>query len=197
MILKKDSIIDGKFVRLEEIQPRHFADVIKWRNDPELNKFLNQPFKLTLEKQTKWYEEIYLKDDTQGMFIMVDKANNKAFATIGWTDYMPHENIVIAGRVLVGEYKYSASKELIEGYLLLYDYLYEIYGVKVVYSHVVNDNKKVVSLLQRFGFSKNIDCVRFPTELIVNGMYQTEYAMIFEKYIPVREKIKNIINSLQ
>lgn len=193
--MRKDRIIDGKFIRLEEIQPRHFNDVIKWRNNPELNKFLNQPFKLTLEKQTKWYEEIYLKDDSQGMFIMVDKSNNKAFATIGWTDYIQKENIVIAGRALAGEAEYRASKELTEGYLLLNDYLYETYKIKIMYIHVADDNKKVISLNKRWGYKPNKEEIRFPSELFVNGFKQTEYTRSYEEYMALRQNFVDIINS--
>ena len=46
--------LDGKYVYLEEVQPKYFPCIIEWRNNPDNNKFLNQPFKLTMELQTKW-----------------------------------------------------------------------------------------------------------------------------------------------
>ena len=64
--------IEGKFVILDELQPKYFKYIIKWRNDPELTRYLNQPFKLTMELQTKWYEEKYLNDKSQGLFVMID-----------------------------------------------------------------------------------------------------------------------------
>lgn len=47
--MQREIILEGKYVRLEEISPKYFEKVIEWRNNPELNKFLNQPFKLTLK----------------------------------------------------------------------------------------------------------------------------------------------------
>lgn len=47
--MRENIILEGKFVRLEEICPKYFAKVIEWRNNPENNRFLNQPFKLTME----------------------------------------------------------------------------------------------------------------------------------------------------
>ena len=85
--MQRKIILEGKYVRLEEISPKYFEKVIEWRNNPELNKFLNQPFKLTMELEKQWYEEKYLNDMTQGLLIMVDKKNNLPFGTIGWTDY--------------------------------------------------------------------------------------------------------------
>ena len=44
---KRNIELTGRFVILKEIQPEFFKYIIEWRNNPELNKFLNQPFKLT------------------------------------------------------------------------------------------------------------------------------------------------------
>ena len=71
--MRENIILEGKFVRLEEICPKYFAKVIEWRNNPENNRFLNQPFKLTMELEEKWYREKYLNDYTQGLLIAVDK----------------------------------------------------------------------------------------------------------------------------
>ena len=62
----RNIVLEGKFVRLEEISPKYFSKVIEWRNNPENNKFLNQPFKLTMELQKKWYEEKYLNEGFYG-----------------------------------------------------------------------------------------------------------------------------------
>ena len=84
--MARNRLIVGKKVILDELQPKYFEDIIKWRNDLELNRYLNQPYKLTMEMQIKWYEEKYLNDMTQGLFVMLDKINNVPFGTIGWTD---------------------------------------------------------------------------------------------------------------
>ena len=77
MIVERNLVIEGKYVRLEEVCPKYFPKVIEWRNNPENNRFLNQPFKLTMELQQKWYEEKYLNDLTQGLFIIIDKEKIK------------------------------------------------------------------------------------------------------------------------
>lgn len=46
---KRNIELTGKFVILKEIQPEFFKYIIEWRNNSKLNKFLNQPFKLTME----------------------------------------------------------------------------------------------------------------------------------------------------
>lgn len=186
----------GKFVILKEVQPEFFKYIIEWRNKPENNRFLNQPFKLTLKLEKKWYEEKYLNDMTQGLLIMIDKENNIPFGTIGWTDYDKEKNICIAGRALVGNYDYRGSKEMTEAYLLFQDYMYDEMQVKTAYIHVVDENVKVISLNKKWGYVPNKGVIRFPNELLVNGMRQTEYCRTYEQYEKAREKIIKILESL-
>jgi len=185
----RDLIIEGKYVRLEEVQPKHFPYIIEWRNNPEFNKYLNQPYKLTMESQTKWYEEKYLQDMTQGLFVLVDKEINTPFGTLGWTDYNVREKICIAGRALIGNVEYRGSLVSVEAYQLLFDYLYYGLDTQLHYIHVVNENRKVASLNKRWGFVPHYDNIRFPKELCVNGMTQTEYMRTFEQYEIAKSKI--------
>lgn len=194
--MARDICLEGSFVKLVEVKPEYFNEIIQWRNNPENNRFLNQPYKLNMELQTKWYEEKYQKDHSQGLFIMVDKDKNVPFATLGWTDYDPEKKVCILGRALVGNYEYKGSKELMEGYLLLQDYIYDQMKVKVSYIHVVNENKKVISLNKRWGYIVNTGDIQYPHELFVNGMHQTEYVRTIEQYRAAREKIVNILNNL-
>ncbi len=195
-MIERSIILEGNFVRLEEVKPEFFEYIIEWRNKPDNNKFLNQPFKLTAELQNKWYEEKYMHDMTQGLLVMVDKSNDVPFGTIGWTDYNKNERICIAGRSLVGNLDYRASKEQTESYILLYDYLYYTLDVNVMYIHVVDDNKRVISLNKRWGFKENLAEIRFPDELNVQGMKQTEYLRTCDEYVVFRNKFINILNLL-
>ncbi len=183
----------GNFTVAEDVAPKYFAEIIKWRNDPSNNRFLNQPFVLTMELQWKWYKK-YLADDTQGLFVLIDKEKNIPFGTLGFTDYNASERTLIQGRALVGVDLYRASPELTEGYLLVNDYLYENFSIEMMYIHVVNENKKVISLNKRWGYSLNSSKIKFPKELSVNGLSQKEYLRSKEAYIHAREKITGILN---
>lgn len=185
--------LEGKYVYLEEVQPKYFPYVIEWRNNPENNKFLNQPFKLTMELQTKWYEEKYLKDQTQGLLVMVSKLSGKPFGTLGWTDYDSKTRICISGRVLVDGVDNRIRKDFLEATLLYNNYLY--YGLKVekVYAHIVNDNKASISWSCNWGFKLNKGRITFPKELEVNGMIQEEYIRELKDYILIKEKIEKIL----
>lgn len=187
--------LEGKYVYLAEAEPKYFPYIIDWRNNPENNKFLNQPFKLTMEKQMAWYEK-YVQDDTQGLLVLVAKEGDIPFGTLGWTDYVPEERILIAGRQLVGDKTFAGSKGLMEGKLLLSDYLYAAFDLLAMYCHIVDENKKTISFNKKWGYRKNLCDIRFPKELCVNGMKQTEYIRTKEEYMAARDKIVKLLAAL-
>ncbi len=166
--------LDGKHVYLEEVQPKYFSYIIEWRNNPENNRFLNQPFKLTMELQTKWYEEKYLNDFSQGLFVMVDNTNDVPFGTIGWTDYDPIEHVCISGRLLVGNLLYRGSLQWKEAARLVNNYLYDVLKIKTMYAHVVKENIASNKWHNKWGYVLH-EKFRFPNEKVVNGMEQVEY----------------------
>lgn len=178
----RNIVIEGKFVRLEEICPKYFSKLIEWRNNPANNKFLNQPFKLTMELENKWYKEKYLNDMTQGLFVVIDKKKDKPFATIGYTDYDKNKKICIIGRLLVGEYNYRGSKCWKEGIYFFNKYIYNILNVDIVYAHVVCENIASIKWHKKWNYKENDSQIQFPKELFVNGMKQKEYFRTKKEY---------------
>ena len=83
-----------------------------------------------------------------------------------------------------------------EAYLLFQDYMYEEMQVKTAYIHVVDENVKVISLNKKWGYVPNKGVIRFPNELLVNGMKQTEYYRTYEQYQKNRKKIIKILDLL-
>lgn len=191
---KRNIELTGRFVILKEIQPEFFKYIIEWRNNPELNRFLNQPFKLTMELQQKWYEEIYLNDMTQGLFVLIDKKNDVPFGTLGYTDYNANEKICISGRALIGNSNYIGSKEFNEAVILLNDFLYNDLNIEVIYGHIAINNKKIISWNKKMGFKKNLNNIRFENELNVNGINQEEWYRTKAEYEKARIKIINLLN---
>lgn len=182
----------GHKVVLKELSPNYFADVVRWRNDKELNKFLNQPQELTLETEADWYNDCYLRDDTQGLMIFVDRENSIPFATLGWTDMDREKRRCILGRLLLGNPAYRNHAGFLEGFFLLSDYLYQF--VNMMHIHVVKDNRKAIRLNKLLGFTENLGEIQYPHELFVNDLHQREYYRTIEMYKKVR---KNLYEDLQ
>ena len=187
--------LEGKTVILDEIQPKYFSYVIEWRNNPELNKFLNQPFKLTQELEKKWFEEVYLKDDTQGLWIIIDKEKNIPFGTTGFTDLDREKRVAIGGRLMLGNPDYAQHPAFMESFFVGSDHIYNL--IDTQYIHVVKKNRKAVQLNKIFGFVPNTGKIQYPHEIFRNGMEQQEFYRTKEMYIKTRKKLwENLAKSL-
>ena len=178
---------EGKYCILEEIQPKYFSYVVEWRNNPKLNKYLNQPFKLTMELEKKWYEEVYLNDPTQELCILIDKQNMKPFGTTGHTDLDIEKKCCIAGRLLLGDESYAHHPAFFESFFVGSDAIYE--KVDILYSHVVKKNRKALQVNKIFGFIPNTGEIQYPQELNRNGMELIELYRTKEMYLKIRDKI--------
>ncbi len=185
--MRDDMRLEGKYIVLEEISPKYFKYVIDWRNDPELNKFLNQPFKLTMELEQNWYENKYLKDDTQGLWVILDKATNTPVGTVGWTDFDYANKRLIGGRLLFGDEKFTRHPGFLESHFLHADYLYKFADIE--YAHIVAENHKAIHLNEITGFAINTGKIQYPNELFVNGMKQIEFYRTKEMYLEARKKV--------
>ena len=178
--------LSGCMVKLEEVSAIYFPYIITWRNDPVNNRYLNQPFRLDMEKQRAWYEH-YMADDTQGLLVVVDKENDTPFATMGWTDHDVERHRCITGRLLVGDHRYRGSAHFAEATLLFADYVYDTLGVDVCYAHIVCENAASLRYHEKYGFHPNEGEMQFPEERIVNGMEQVEYLRRRADWCSVRE----------
>ena len=194
--MEKIKNLVGKKTLLTEFEPKFFEYVVRWRNDEELNKYLNQPFKLTLELEKKWYEEKYFGDSSQMLYVMLDRANNKPFATMGYTDYDADAKICISARLIAGEREYQGSVHLIEGLFLFFDCVYNRLNVETIYSHVVRENIMSLRLQKRFGLIENIAPPVFPEYLKASKFPMVEIIGTRERFEKSRKKIEQFLSEV-
>ncbi len=67
----------------DEITPADAPELVAWRSDPNVIRYLNEPVEITLESHTKWYYENYLNDPTRVDFIMKDRTTQTKIGTAG------------------------------------------------------------------------------------------------------------------
>ncbi|MBQ4469338.1 MAG: hypothetical protein II917_04275 [Synergistaceae bacterium] len=143
-----------------------------------------------MEAEYKWYEEIYLNDASQGFMIIIDKKSMKPFATLGWTDYDPDKKRCICGRLMLSDHGYALG--LIEGNIILMDYLYRF--IDIMYAHVGVNNKKALKWDFSLGFEINDSEWQYPSEALVNNLEQCEIRRTSEKFFETRKKLISKFN---
>jgi RimJ/RimL family protein N-acetyltransferase len=176
-MLKKNITLSGMSVLLRGVNETDFERLVAWRNDPEINRYLNQPYALTMDLQARWYHEKYLPSSDL-LFVFVEKRTGQRIGTLGLNDFDPDRRRAIAGRLLIGAKQYRGSFELLEGNLLFYDFLFDVLHVLRVYCHIVQGNKKAIALDSRLGFVDS-DPAAFPERCQAHGRELIE--MVNEK----------------
>ena len=176
--------LEGEAAIMEEINPKFFSYIVEWRNNPELNRYLNQPFTLTPELERKWYEDVYIGDDTQGFMVIIDKNTGIPIGTRGWTDMDEKKRRCVGGRLLLGDSRFPTV--FLEGHLLLSDYLYQ--SVDVMYGHIVLENQRSIKFNSMLGYRVNEGEIQYPEKLIVNGQKIMEIYRTKKMYEEVRSR---------
>lgn len=167
-------VIQGKYVRMEEIQPKFFPYIVSWRNDKTVNPYIVQPFVLTEELEQQWYDK-YVKEEGHCMFVLIDKCKGIPFGTLGYI-YNFDEHYCIGTHMLIGDENYKFSECYLEAYLLLTDFIIENYDLESVYSHTVEGNVTAQQFLKRIGMVKN-PTPRFSEMVNMGGKKMVEFML--------------------
>ncbi len=128
--------------RLRDITEADLLQIMNWRMDPEITKYMNTDPKLTLEGQKKWLEKVTKDPNVRYWMILVDEepagvinfANlNAKDGEIGWAYY-------------VGEKRLRSMKLALALEMSMYDEALIARGKQAVISDVFSLNKGVIAL---------------------------------------------------
>ena len=73
-------------VTLREIRESDLENIMRWRMDPDITRYMNTNPKLTLEGQKKWLEGILQNPDVRYWLIMVDGQDAGVISINGLTN---------------------------------------------------------------------------------------------------------------
>lgn len=133
--------------RFELIDERHTSFVIKWRNDPRLNRhFMSQEI-LTEEKQRLFLEHYRDKDRLD--FVLVDHSRNKPIGVFGVKNISSQPEL---GQ-LIGEGAYQGKGLGKKATQALLRFLFSRLELKVIYARVKENNSINLNLLKQLQFS--------------------------------------------
>lgn len=146
-------MIIGEKVILREVEEDDLDLIVKWRNDPEILKWLFSYLPLCEAKQRKWYEK-YLNDDTQQTFIIKAKEEKTPIGTIGLTD-IDYKNQKAELTIIIGEKEYRGRGLGGEALKLLVKFAFNEMNLRKIKALVFSDNVKAIILYEKCGFKED------------------------------------------
>ncbi len=129
-------------VTLRDIGTEDLENIMRWRMDEDITKYMNTNPKLTMEGQRKWLEGVRKNEDVRYWLIEVEGVGagvvnltglQNPQGDLGWGYYM-------------GEKKLRSIKTALSLEMSLYDYAFDILHKKAVYGDVFSLNKGVIQL---------------------------------------------------
>lgn len=134
-------------VTLRRIEENDLENIMRWRMDEEITKYMNTNPKLTLEGQRVWLEQIRRNPDVRYWLILIDGQDAGVISLTGLTE--PEGNLGWA--YYVGEKKLRSMKTALSLEMSLYDYIFDILHKNALYGDIFTLNQGVIKLHQLCG----------------------------------------------
>lgn len=129
-------------VTLRRIEESDLENIMRWRMDEDITRYMNTNPKLTLEGQRKWLASIRQNPDVSYWIIMVDGQDAGVINLTG----LENPDGDLGWAYYVGEKKLRSIKTALALEMNLYDYIFGVLNKKALYSDVFTLNQGVIKL---------------------------------------------------
>lgn len=160
-------MIIGERIILREIEEGDLNSIVKWRNDPDILRWLFSYSPLNETKQRRWYEK-YMADDTQQTFIIEVKEEKIPIGTVGLTN-IDYKNQRGELTIIIGEKNYRGRGLGGECLNLLVKFAFNEMNLRKIKTLVFSDNEKAIKLYEKCGF---VEEGVLKGEIFKDGMYK-------------------------
>lgn len=142
------TMIVGERIQLRKVEEEDLDLIVKWRNDPEILRWLFSYLPLSHPKQKKWYEK-YVEDDTQEIFV-IEMKEKTPVGTVGLSN-IDHRNQKAELGILIDKnwQKKGIGKEALE---LLIDLAWSEMNMRKIKALVFEENEAAIKLYKSCGF---------------------------------------------
>lgn len=129
-------------VTLRPIEESDLENIMRWRMDEDITKYMNTNPKLTIEGQLLWLSKIRGNADVRYWVIQVDgqpagvinlTGLTKESGDLGWAYYM-------------GEKRLRSTMTALSLEMSMYDYVFDVLNKNAVYGDIFKLNKGVIQL---------------------------------------------------
>lgn len=129
-------------VTLRAIEEADLENIMRWRMDPDITKYMNTNPKLTLEGQKKWLASIRTNSDVRYWMIEVDGAPAGVINLTG----LDNPNGDLGWAYYVGEKKLRSIKTALSLEMSMYDYVFDTLQKNAVFGDIFTLNQGVIQL---------------------------------------------------
>lgn len=132
-----------RFIKLRE---EHLEQVLEWRTQEDVTKFMNTDIKKDMDKQREWFRRIS-NSETDAYWVIEIKGTPVGIISLNNIDYM---NKRTSWGFYIGEEKYRLYGGIIPTYF--YNYVFATYDFHKITAEVMEGNSNVIKLNLLHGY---------------------------------------------
>lgn len=145
---KQRKVIRGKRVFLRPIELDDAVNIVKWRNDPEIKRWMFNQDQITLETHLNWFHSL---KSNRIDYVICDIENEKPIGTLNFINikYKKAE----AGKML-GDKEYWGKGYAKEAFKLWIDFGFSELGLEVITVQTMAENIGNIKLNEKLAFKE-------------------------------------------
>lgn len=172
----------GAKVFLRPLEESDLPAMLKWRNDPEVGKYVlpGVPFPMPMAKEKEWLRDLQ-NDAARKIFAICDQATKKQIGSVGISNISQRDHAGFFS-ILIGEKDYWGHGYGTEAIVLFLGYCFRILNLRRIVLEVYAYNERAIKCYEKVGFVKEGLARR---SVYKDGKYVDEYwmAMFQDDYL--------------
>ena len=140
----------GKKTVLERPKKEHLDKLLEWRNNPEFRQYYREYREISIEQQTKYWEEKMLGDDSIEYFVIKPTNENIIIGVVGLT-YIHRIYRTAEFAITVGHGEYRGGGYGSDALRTVIKYGFEQLNLNRIWCEVYSNNK-AIDVYRHIGF---------------------------------------------
>ena len=132
---------------LRRLRHEDIEQVRRWRNQPDVNQFMERREEITPEGQQRWFAGL----DPQRQFFYVIEWQGRDVGVVNLKDFDPVEGCAEGG-IYIADAEHRNGFAGLAAMLAMYDFGFEALGLRKAVIHVLRDNARAIRFNQSLGF---------------------------------------------
>lgn len=169
---------EGELVRLVPLdEERHFDNVVRWINDPEVTEWLLVgDFPLTRLAEKDWFERASKATESEIVFA-IETLAGQHLGTSGIHAVNFRHGTCTTGS-LIGERGHWGKGYGTDAARVRARYCFEVLGLRTLFTGFLDGNDRSKRMSEKNGYR---ECGRFPKKYWKRGAYRDEVVMVLER----------------
>lgn len=145
-------MLNGTCTYLRAIERADLPLLLTWRNDSQFRQYFREHRELSLEQQTRWYEQVVLADDRVRMFAICDTTTHQLLGACGlcyihWLDRHADFSIYIGY-----QQRYIDDYYAVDAALTLMRYGFDELNLHRLWAEIYAFDTRKIQFFERIGF---------------------------------------------